>query len=94
MGDNRAQTGPEQGEQTLPEETAALLRTYFDAFNNLYGIVPLYRALRIIRKQNPELALTEEQFLAFADGIDEEEQNCIVAGPEEIYDDVTEKTRP
>ena len=94
MGDNRAQTAPEQGEQTLPEETAALLRTYFDAFNNLYGIVPLYRALRIIRKQNPELVLTEEQFLAFADGIDEEEQHCIVAGPEEIYDDVTEKTPP
>ena len=51
--------------QTLLEETAALLCTYFGAFCNLYGTVPLYRALRIIRKQNPELELTEEQFMTF-----------------------------
>ena len=50
----------------LSKETEELLRAYFDAFSNLYGIMPLYRAFRIIRKQNPELTLTEEEFLSFA----------------------------
>lgn len=37
--------GPE-----LPKGTEELLRSYFDAFANLYGITPLYRAFRIIQK--------------------------------------------
>lgn len=56
----------------LPTETQNLLYTYFDAFSNLYGIIPLYRALRIIQKQNPELGLTEEQFLMFIEQVENE----------------------
>ena len=39
-----------------------LILRYFDAFANLYGIIPIKRAYRIIEKQNPELNLTKEQF--------------------------------
>ena len=31
-----------------------LILKYFDAFANLYGIIPMKRAYRIIEKQNPE----------------------------------------
>ena len=51
-------------ESGLSTEIKELLHSYFSAFANLYGIIPLYRALRIIRKQNPELSLTEEEFLS------------------------------
>ena len=78
----------------LSKETNGLLRSYFDAFSHLYGITPLYRALRIIRKQNPELELTEEDFLSFVDEIEQEFQNYMIAGEEDIYCDVTEPTPP
>jgi len=78
----------------LSKETKELLRAYFDAFSNLYGIMPLYRAFRIIRKQNPELALTEEEFLSFAGEIEQEEHYYIIAGEEEIYDGIEEPTPP
>ena len=78
----------------LSKETEELLRAYFDAFSNLYGIMPLYRALRIIRKQNPELVLTEEEFLSFASEMEQEDHYYIIAGEEEIYDDIEEPTPP
>ena len=78
----------------LPQETETLLRSYFDAFANLYGITPLYRAFRIIQKQNPELALTEEDFLALADAVSQEKHLYIIAGMEDIYDDATGPTPP
>lgn len=78
----------------LSKETEELLRAYFDAFSNLYGIMPLYRAFRIIRKQNPELALTEEEFLSFSDKMEQEEHYYIIASEEEIYDNVEEQTPP
>ena len=78
----------------LSEEMKELLCSYFDAFSNLYGITPLYRALRIIQKQNPELELTEEEFLSFGNEIEEEEHFYIIAGAEDIYIDVDEPTPP
>ena len=78
----------------LPEETETLLRSYFDAFSNLYGITPLYRAFRIIQKQNPELALTEDVFLTFAGRVEEEDHHYVIAGMDEIYDDIKEPTPP
>lgn len=78
-----------------PAQTEKLLRSYLAAFANFYGILPLYRALRIIQTQNPELELTEEDFLAFADKVDQEEDHFyIIAGQEEIYDNVKEPTPP
>lgn len=75
-------------------ETEELLRSYFDAFSNLYGITPLYRAFRIIQKQNPNLQLTEKEFLAFADKASREEHYYIIAGAEDIYCDIKEPTPP
>ena len=46
-------------------------------FSNLYGITPLYRALRIIQKQNPELGLTKEEFLSSVNEIEREEHYYI-----------------
>lgn len=78
----------------LSGETEELLRAYFDAFANLYGIMPLYRAFRIIRKQNPELVLTEEEFLALAGRLEQENHYYIIAGEEDIYEDAEEPTPP
>lgn len=89
-----AETNNQQQDAGLSGETERLLRSYFDAFANLYGIVPLYRALRIVQKQNPELALTEEAFLAFVGQIGQEEHHYIIAGAEDIYSDIEEPTPP
>ena len=78
----------------LSQETKELLRSYFEAFSNLYGITPLYRALRIIQKQNPELELTEEEFLSFVNEIEQEDHYYIIAGAEDIYSDVNDPTPP
>ena len=47
-----------------------LILRYFDAFSNLYGIIPMKRAYRIIEKQNPELNLTKEQFAEIVNEFD------------------------
>ena len=84
----------EKKSKGLSEETKKLLRSYFDAFSNLYGITPLYRALRIIQKQNPELELAEEEFLSFVNEVEQEEHFYIIAGAEDIYSDVDQPTPP
>ena len=81
-------------ENKLSTETKELLRSYFAAFSNLYGITPLYRALRIIQKQNPELELNEEEFLSFVVEIEQERHFYIIAGAEDIYSDVNKPTPP
>ena len=84
----------ENQNRKLSQATKELLRSYFAAFANLYGITPLYRALRIIQKQNPELELTEEDFLSFVTEVEEEEHFYIIAGAEDIYIDVNDPTPP
>lgn len=90
----KTEENPQRNGTGLPGGTEKLLRSYFDAFANLYGITPLYRAFRIIQKQNPELKLTEEDFLQFVDQLDQEERLYTIAGAEDIYDDVKEPTPP
>ena len=88
------ETNNQQQDIGLSSETEGLLRSYFDAFANLYGIVPLYRALRIVQKQNPELVLTTDTFLAFADQVGQEEHPYIIAGAEDIYSNIDEPIPP
>ena len=91
------QNAPAPATPSLPPETERLLLQYFDAFANLYGITPLSRALHIIQLQNPELELTEAQFLAFLDGFEPEywrKRHYWIAGPEDLFDDVNETTPP
>lgn len=68
-----------------------LLGKYISAFCNLYAITPVYRAWRIIEKQNPGIEVSKEQFLAFLEGI-EDEMYCGVVGPEDLYEDIQEAT--
>lgn len=88
------ETNNQQQDIGLSSETEGLLRSYFDAFANLYGIVPLYRALRIVQKQNPELVLTTDTFRAFADQVGQEEHPYIIAGAEDIYSNIDEPIPP
>ena len=81
-------------ESGLSTEIKELMHSYFAAFANLYGIIPLYRALRIIRKQNPALSLTEEEFLSFVNEVEQEDHFYIIAGAEDIYIDVNDPTPP
>lgn len=84
----------EDKQEKIAPETEELLKKYIRAFCNLYGITPVYRAWRIISKQNPGLGISREQFLAFLDGMVEEEMLCIVVGQEDIYEGIEEKTPP
>ena len=50
----------------LPDETVSLLHDYFDAFSNLYQVLPLKDAFKIIESQNKGL-ITLDEFLAFSE---------------------------
>lgn len=50
----------------LKDATSRLLRKYFNAAANLYGIIPLHKLYGIIASQNKSL-VTREEFLAFAE---------------------------
>ncbi len=71
----------------LTETAEALIRQYFDAFSYLYGIISMKRALRIITRQNPELAISEEDFRAFASDLDFHRVHYVIAHDSEFYSD-------
>ena len=64
-----------------------LILRYFDAFANLYGIIPIKRAYRIIEKQNPELNLTKEQFAKIVNEFDFPDKYYVIWSEEEVYDE-------
>ncbi len=68
----------------LKDTTSRLLRKYFNAMANLYGIIPLKKAYEIISKQTPTL-VTEQEFLAFAEIARHEVEDYYILGAEEIY---------
>ncbi len=79
----------------LDSTTEALLLQYFDAFSNLYGIISMKRALRIITQQNPALELSTEDFTAFINSIDFDRVYYIIVYDSEIYEDKpAEETDP
>lgn len=61
---------------------AKLLKQYFLAFSNLYGICSLQKAMQIINRQNPGLKLRSEQLLAFADNYIGDWK---IIAPDEVY---------
>lgn len=69
-----------------------LILRYFDAFANLYGIIPMKRAYRIIEKQNPELNLTKEQFVEIVNDINTDQKYYVIWSEEEVYDEDAEET--
>ena len=64
-----------------------LILSYFDAFANLYGIIPMKRAYRIIEKQNPELNLTKEMFAEIINSLDFSDKHYVIWSEEEVYDE-------
>lgn len=68
-------------------KTAELIEQYFDAFSNFYAIISMKRAFRIIKEQNPELDLREDDFIEFVNGIDIDKGFYIIVYDEEMYGD-------
>lgn len=64
---------------------AKLLKQYFQAFANLYGICTLQKAMQIINRQNPEQKLTKEQILGFVDNYVGEWR---IVSPDMVYSNV------
>ena len=67
------------------EDTFALLYKYFDACNGLYLDIPIKKIYEIFNCQNPELKLSEEDFIAFSEIARHENHFYYVLGMEEIY---------
>lgn len=77
----------------LDAETVMLLYDYFDAFSNLYEMLPLKDAYKIIKKQNEKLKVTEEDFIAFSEIARHEEHLYFILGNEEL-DKNRKKSKP
>ena len=71
----------------LKDTTSRLLRKYFNAMANLYGIIPLHKAKEIIFSLSPKL-VTEEEFLSFAEIARHECEDYYIWGNDELYSDV------
>ena len=71
----------------LKDTTSRLLRKYFNAMANLYGIIPLHKAKEIIFSLSPKL-VTEEEFLSFAEIARHECDDYYILGDDELYSDV------
>lgn len=61
---------------------AKLLKQYFQAFANLYGVCSLQKAMQIIKLQNPKLKLSKEQILGFADNYSGDWK---IVSPDKVY---------
>lgn len=70
----------------LKDTTSRMLRKYFNAMANLYGIIPLRKAYEIISEQSPSL-VTEDEFLAFAEIARHEIEDYYILGADEVYTD-------
>ena len=71
----------------LKDTTSRLLRKYFNAMANLYGIIPLHKAKEIIFSLSPKL-VAEDEFLAFAEIARHECEGYYILGGDELYTDV------
>ncbi len=68
----------------LKDTTSRLLRKYFNAAANLYGIIPLQKLYEIITEQNNTL-VTKNEFLTFAKIARHECEGYCILGREELY---------
>ena len=76
----------------LKDTTSRLLRKYFNAMANLYGVIPLRKAKEIIFSLSPGL-VTEKEFLAFAEIARHECEGYYILGGDELYTNVR-NTKP
>lgn len=68
----------------LPQETMSLLYDYFEAFANLYQLLPLKDAYKIISRQNKDL-ITLDEFIAFSEIARHEEHFYYILAKDELY---------
>lgn len=68
----------------LKDTTSRLLRKYFNAMANLYGIIPLRKAYEIISTQCRR-PVSEEEFLAFSEIARHECEEYCLLGANELY---------
>ena len=71
----------------LKDTTSRLLRKYFNAMANLYGIISLRKAKEIVFSLSPKL-VTEDEFFAFAEIARHECEGYYILGGDELYTDV------
>ena len=76
----------------LKVTTSRLLRKYFNAMANLYGIIPLHKAKEIVFSLSPKL-ITEEEFLAFTEIARHECEGYYILSGDALYSDV-QYTKP
>ncbi len=69
----------------LDIETTELIEKYFDAFSNLYGIISMKRALRIIKEQNPNIGISEGAFMEFVRTYNFDKKYYIIVYDSEMY---------
>lgn len=70
----------------LKDTASRMLRRYFGAMANLYGIIPLSKAYEIISAQSPTL-VTRDEFLAFAEIARHEDDPFSIMGGDELFVD-------
>lgn len=80
------------GKLNADEKTVSLLRDYFNAMANLYGIIPIKKVCEIITEQNKD-TISEQLVLDFAEIVRHEEHFYSVLGMEELYSNA-EKSLP
>lgn len=71
-------------EVPLKDTTSRLLRKYFNAMANLYGIIPLRKAYEIISSQCRR-PVSKEEFLAFSEIARHECEEYYLLGVDELY---------
>ena len=71
----------------LKDTASRLLRKYFNAMANLYGIIPLHKAKEILFSLSPKL-VTEDEFFAFTEIARHECEGYYILGGDELYTDV------
>lgn len=70
----------------MKDTTSRILRKYFTAMANLYGIIPLREAYEIAKHFSPR-SFSEEEFFAFARIAAHEDNNHEILGEEALYTD-------
>ena len=70
----------------LTDRDFRLLRKYFNAAANLYGVIPVWRVLEIIQVQNPH-HFTQSQLLEFVKIARHECEDYYILGEDELYTD-------
>lgn len=68
----------------LKDTTSRLLRKYFNAMANLYGVIPLRKAWEIVSDQNTDL-VSKEEFFTFAEIACHECEDYCIMKDDELY---------